>query len=66
MTTSIHSDDEIIDYQTDPELIYERFHKLVDIVIDSGHCGNIPSTVIDCTGDEMVIVREGKGDISLY
>jgi tRNA threonylcarbamoyl adenosine modification protein (Sua5/YciO/YrdC/YwlC family) len=66
MTTSIHSDDEIIDYQTDPELIYERFHKLVDIVIDSGHCGNIPSTVIDCTGEEMVVVREGKGDISLY
>ena len=66
MTTSIHSSDEIIDYQTDPELIYERFHKLVDIVIDSGHCGNIPSTVIDCTGDEMVVVREGKGDIARY
>jgi tRNA threonylcarbamoyl adenosine modification protein (Sua5/YciO/YrdC/YwlC family) len=65
MTTSIHSDDEIIDYQTNPELIYEKFHKLVDIVIDSGHCGNIPSTMIDCTGEEMVVVREGKGDISL-
>ena len=66
MTTSIHSSDEIVDYQTDPELIYERFYKLVDIVIDSGHCGNIPSTVIDCTGDEMVVVREGKGDIARY
>lgn len=66
MTTSIHSDDEIIDYQTDPELIHERFKKLVDIVIDAGPCGNIPSTVIDCTGDEMVVIRAGKGDIALY
>ncbi len=65
MTTSIHHEDEIVDYLTDPELIYERFYKLVDIVIDSGHCGNIPSTIIDCTGEEMFVVREGKGDISL-
>lgn len=62
MTTSIHSDDRIADYETDPELIYEQFHKLVDIVIDSGPGGNIPSTVIDCTGDDMVIVRQGKGE----
>jgi tRNA threonylcarbamoyl adenosine modification protein (Sua5/YciO/YrdC/YwlC family) len=66
MTTSIHADDEIIDYLTDPELIHEKFHKLVDIVIDSGHCGNVPSTVVDCTSGEMVIVRYGKGDLSLY
>ena len=39
----------------------KNFTKLVDIVIDSGHCGNIPSTVVDCTGDEMVVVRQGKG-----
>jgi len=66
MTTSIHSEDEFTDYLTDPELIYERFHKLVDIVIDSGHCGNVPSTVVDCTGEEMVVLREGKGNITLY
>jgi tRNA threonylcarbamoyl adenosine modification protein (Sua5/YciO/YrdC/YwlC family) len=66
MTTSIHSDDEIIDYQTDPELIHERFKKLVDIVIDSGHCGNVPSTVVDCTELEMKIVRQGKGDLDAY
>ncbi len=66
VTTSIHSDDEIIDYLTDPELVYEKFRKVVDIVIDSGPCGNVPSTVVDCTGGEMVIVRQGKGDISLY
>jgi tRNA threonylcarbamoyl adenosine modification protein (Sua5/YciO/YrdC/YwlC family) len=63
MTTSIHDDDGIVDYLTDPELIYEKFKKLVDIVIDSGHCGNLPSTIIDCTGDEPVVVRKGKGEI---
>jgi len=66
MTTSIHADDEIIEYQTDPELIYEKFHKLVDIVIDSGHCGNVPSTVVDCTSDEMIIMRNGKGILDNY
>ena len=66
MTTSIHSDDEIIDYQTDPELIYEKFYKLVDIVIDSGHCGNIPSTVVDCTSGEMLVTRQGKGMLEEY
>jgi tRNA threonylcarbamoyl adenosine modification protein (Sua5/YciO/YrdC/YwlC family) len=63
MTTSIHSEDEIMDYLTDPELVYEKFHKLVDIVIDSGHCGNVPSTIIDCTSEEPVLVRQGKGII---
>ena len=63
MTTSIHDEDEIIDYLTDPELIHEKFHKLVDIVIDSGHCGNVPSTVVDCTTGELIIMREGKGDV---
>ncbi|MCX6246991.1 MAG: L-threonylcarbamoyladenylate synthase [Bacteroidetes bacterium] len=63
MTTSIHDEDEIIEYSTDPELIYEKFKDLVDIVIDSGHGGNIASTVVDCTGDEPVIIREGKGNL---
>jgi tRNA threonylcarbamoyl adenosine modification protein (Sua5/YciO/YrdC/YwlC family) len=66
MTTSIHDEDEIIEYSTDPELIYEKYRDLVDIVVDSGPGGNIASTVVDCTGDEPVIVREGKGDLSLY
>ena len=63
MTTSIHSEDEIEDYLTDPELIHEKFKKMVDIVIDSGHCGNVPSTVVDCTGEELEVIRPGKGDI---
>ena len=66
MTTSIHGNDEFVDYLTDPELIYEKYQNLVDIVIDSGPCGNIPSTVIDCTGEEVLIAREGKGNISEY
>ena len=64
MTTSLHSEDQVVDYLTDPEEIYEKFQKVVDIVIDSGHCGNVPSTVIDCTGDEPVVVRQGKGSVA--
>ena len=61
MSTSIHDDDEIIEYTTDPELIYEKYSNLVDIVIDGGYGDNEPSTVIDCTGPEPLIIREGKG-----
>lgn len=61
MSTSIHDEDDIIEYTTDPELIYEKYSNLVDIVIDGGYGDNEPSTVVDCTGDEPVITREGKG-----
>jgi tRNA threonylcarbamoyl adenosine modification protein (Sua5/YciO/YrdC/YwlC family) len=61
MSTSIHDDDYIIEYTTDPELIYEKYNKLVDIVIDGGYGDNEPSTVVDCTTDEPFIIREGKG-----
>jgi tRNA threonylcarbamoyl adenosine modification protein (Sua5/YciO/YrdC/YwlC family) len=61
MSTSVHDDDEILEYTTDPELIYEKYQNVVDIVIDGGYGDNEPSTVIDCTGDEIIIVREGKG-----
>jgi tRNA threonylcarbamoyl adenosine modification protein (Sua5/YciO/YrdC/YwlC family) len=63
MTTSIHDEDDIIEYSTDPELIYEKYRDLVDIVVDSGPGGNIASTVVDCTGDEPIIIREGKGNL---
>ncbi len=63
MTTSIHHEDMIVDYLTDPADIYEKFRNLVDIVIDSGPCGNVPSTVIDCTGEEPTVVRAGKGHL---
>jgi tRNA threonylcarbamoyl adenosine modification protein (Sua5/YciO/YrdC/YwlC family) len=63
MSTSVHDDDEILEYTTDPELIHERYKELVDLVIDGGHGDNTPSTIIDCTGEEIVVVREGKGEI---
>ncbi len=61
MSTSILDDDKILEYTTDPEIIYEKFKDKVDIVIDAGHGGNQPSTIIDCTGSEVVITRHGKG-----
>jgi len=63
MSTSIRDEDEIIEYTTDPELIYEKFKDLVDIVIDGGFGDNEPSTIIDCTGEEIEIIREGKGKL---
>ncbi len=63
MSTSVHDDDEIIEYTTDPELIYEKYQELVDIVIDGGYGSNIPSTIVDCTENEIVVTREGKGDL---
>lgn len=64
ITTSIHDEDQLIEYSSDPELIHERYIKLVDIVIDGGYGGNIASTIIDCTGEEPVVIREGKGDFA--
>jgi tRNA threonylcarbamoyl adenosine modification protein (Sua5/YciO/YrdC/YwlC family) len=64
VVTSIHHDDEIIEYMTDPEEIHEKFQYLVDAVIDGGNGGNIPSTIIDCTTSEIVLIREGKGVIN--
>jgi tRNA threonylcarbamoyl adenosine modification protein (Sua5/YciO/YrdC/YwlC family) len=64
VVTSIHHDDEIIEYMTDPEEINEKFENLVDVVIDGGNGGNIPSTIIDCTDVEIVLIREGKGIIN--
>ncbi len=61
LSKSINDEDEIVEYTTDPELIYERYGDLVDIVIDGGYGDNQPSTVLDCTGDDIEIIREGKG-----
>lgn len=63
MTTSVKDDDEVIEYTTDPELIYERYEKLVDAVIDGGYGGVDGSTVIDCSGEDIEIVRQGKGEL---
>ena len=63
MSTSVRDEDEIIEYTTDPELISEKFGNQVDIVIDGGYGDNEPSTIIDCTSDEILVVREGKGKL---
>jgi tRNA threonylcarbamoyl adenosine modification protein (Sua5/YciO/YrdC/YwlC family) len=66
ITSSIKDDDAIKEYTTDPEEIYADFKNIVDIVIDGGAGGNVPSTVIDCTGDDLNVIRQGLGDIDQY
>ncbi|MCP4552370.1 MAG: threonylcarbamoyl-AMP synthase [Bacteroidetes bacterium] len=61
MSSSVYDEDELIEYTTDPELIHEKYKNIVDIVIDGGFGGNEASTIIDCTQNEISIVREGKG-----
>lgn len=63
MTSSIFYHEDTKEYITDPELIEEKYGKLVDLVIDGGEGGYIPSTVVDCTGDEPVIIRQGAGQL---
>ena len=65
VSTSIYDEDEIVEYTTDPELIYEKWDNLVDLVIDGGYGGNIPSTVINLCGDEPELIREGKGKLEV-
>jgi tRNA threonylcarbamoyl adenosine modification protein (Sua5/YciO/YrdC/YwlC family) len=65
VSTSIRDEDEVIEYTTDPELIFEKWQNLVDLVIDGGYGDNIGSTIIDLSGDEPIVVREGKGSIDI-
>ncbi len=62
VTTSIRDEDDIIEYSTDPELIYEKFERTVDCVIDGGYGNQVASTVVDCSGSEINLVREGLGE----
>ncbi|MDG1278429.1 MULTISPECIES: L-threonylcarbamoyladenylate synthase [Algoriphagus] len=63
LTTSIHDEDEVVEYSTDPELIFEKYENLVDIVIDGGYGQNVASTILDCTGDEVEVLRQGLGKL---
>lgn len=65
ITTSIHDTEEGIEYITDPELIYERYRDFADAVIDGGFGKNEASTIVDCTGEEIVIIRQGRGVLDL-
>jgi tRNA threonylcarbamoyl adenosine modification protein (Sua5/YciO/YrdC/YwlC family) len=65
LTTSIHDEDAVLDYITDPEIIYEHYKGLVDAVINGGFSNNMPSTVIDCTGPLPFVARQGIGQVDL-
>ncbi|MEZ4810822.1 MAG: L-threonylcarbamoyladenylate synthase [Allomuricauda sp.] len=65
VSTSIHDEDDILEYTTDPELIFEKWQNLVDVVIDGGYGGNVASTVIDLSTGVPEVVREGKGDLDI-
>ena len=66
VSTSIHDDDDVLEYSTDPELIYEKYKDQVDIVIDAGYGELQASTVVDFTSDEPLILRQGKGNFDNY
>jgi tRNA threonylcarbamoyl adenosine modification protein (Sua5/YciO/YrdC/YwlC family) len=66
ITSSIKNDDVIREYTTDPEEIYEDFKNIVDLVIDGGAGGNVPSSVVDCTEEPLVVIRRGLGDVSQF
>jgi tRNA threonylcarbamoyl adenosine modification protein (Sua5/YciO/YrdC/YwlC family) len=65
LTTSIHDEDVVLDYTTDPDLIYEHYKNLVDAVIHGGFGNNVPSTVIDCTGPIPLVARQGIGVVEI-
>ena len=65
ITTSLHDTDKIVDYTTDPAVIFERWGKNIDLMMDDGFGGNIPSTVIDLCKKEPVVIRKGKGPLNI-
>ncbi|MCX7549878.1 L-threonylcarbamoyladenylate synthase [Xanthomarina sp. F2636L] len=66
ISTSIHDEDEVLEYTTDPELIYEKWKDKVELVIDAGYGDNHASTVVDLSENEPIIVREGKGSLEIF
>ena len=66
LTSSIVDEDDVLEYSTDPELIFEKFENQVDIIIDGGYGHNVASTIVLCENDGFEVVRQGLGDLSLY
>lgn len=65
LSTSVHdSEDEVLEYYTDPETIYENYREKIDLMIDGGYGNIYPSTVLDCTANEIIVVREGLGEVA--
>lgn len=65
VSTSIRDDDDVLEYTTDPELIFEKWENLVDVVIDGGYGDNVGSTIIDLSGAYPEVIREGKGSLDI-
>ena len=65
VSTSIHDDDDVLEYTTDPELIFEKWQHLVDLVIDGGYGDNTASTIIDFSTGEASVIRQGKGSLDV-
>ncbi|MDB4264493.1 L-threonylcarbamoyladenylate synthase [bacterium] len=65
VSTSIRDDDDVLEYTTDPELIFDKWKNLVDVVIDGGYGGNIGSTIIDVSSGQAEVIREGKGSLDI-
>jgi tRNA threonylcarbamoyl adenosine modification protein (Sua5/YciO/YrdC/YwlC family) len=63
LTASLKTDDDVVEYFTDPEDLHDQYQNLVDAVIDGGPGGIVPSTLVDCTGQEPELIREGAGEI---
>ena len=66
VSTSIYDPDELLEYTTDPELIFEKWAPHVVFVVDGGYGDNVPSTIVDLSGDAPVLIRQGKGDFDLF
>ncbi len=66
VTTSLHHEDQVLEYQTDPEQIFEQFKNKVDIVIDGGPGNNIPSTVVSCIDESFKVIRQGLGNVDHF
>ena len=65
VSTSIRDDDDILEYTTNPELIFEKWNNLVDVFIDGGYGGNEGSTIVDLTDSYLEVIREGKGSLDI-
>jgi len=66
ISASLKDRDSLVEYSTDPEVIFEEYKKNVEIVIDAGYGGNVPSSVVDLSGNEWEVIREGLGDLSIF
>ena len=66
IATSVHDDDEVIEYTTDPELIYEKYYTTIDLLVNGGYGHNTATTIVDLSNNDLEIIREGLGDIKKF